>query len=231
MNSNRLPCRWRSCFTCLCSLEGPGGELAASAGQTPGFSPYKTSSVASAFGTQQHSRVDFKGSVTVVARAFGFRCSVSLFLVLCTCQGRPSPFPAVGVDQDSAGLEILEWELGVGVTMAHSLLGKTSHWEPNLGEVRTRRRVSSNRKGLYWGREDEVRAEEAGEGPWEDGRQSQGAAPWCSHRKDVLMGQSRRGTVPLIGKSQNWNQKAAKPFFLIYQRWQQRKKSLTIWDT
>lgn len=56
------------------------------------------------------------------------------------------------MDRDSAGLEIQEAELGVGVTMTHPLLGKTSRQEPNLGEVRTNIRVPPDRKSLCWGK-------------------------------------------------------------------------------
>lgn len=59
---------------------------------------------------------------------------------------RPSTFLALGVDLNSAGLEILEPEL---VAIAHPLLGKMSYQEPNPGEFRTRMRSPSNRKGLH----------------------------------------------------------------------------------
>lgn len=65
-----------------------------------------------------------------------------------TCQG----CLATGVDEDSAGLERLEPDLGVGVTAVHPLLGKPSHQEPNSGAVRTRMRVPSKGKGLCWGK-------------------------------------------------------------------------------
>lgn len=61
----------------------------------------------------------------------------------------PDTFLALGVDPNSAGLEILESELGVGTSAAHPLLGKMSYWEPDPREVRTRMRSPSNRKGLH----------------------------------------------------------------------------------
>ena len=58
------------------------------------------------------------------------------------------------LDLNSAGLEILEPELGVGVTTAHPLLGKMSYQEPNPREVRTRMRSPPNRRGLPEGRQE-----------------------------------------------------------------------------
>lgn len=74
------------------------------------------------------------GLMTVVTRRFGFMHSVSLFLVL---RHVPGTFLAIRIDQDSAGLEILKPESGVGVNSGCPLLAKTSYQEPDAGGVRT----------------------------------------------------------------------------------------------